>query len=64
MSGQRGQNKTGGSRPTPRPYRKEEEDWKTTLKEQQRARKEGERVPHNVIQKPIQLPPMVRIKEQ
>lgn len=61
MAGKKGEHSTGGSRPTIRPLRTEEEEWKELLGER-KAPADGRGVPMNIIRHPLELPPMEKIK--
>lgn len=52
----------GGGKPTRRPVRAEEEAWKELLAER-KAPAEGRGTPKNIMRRPVNLPPMVNIKD-
>lgn len=62
MTGKRGERSAGGSRSTARPIRREEEEFAELLAEKA-APAEGKGEPMNIRRRPVQLPPMERIKD-
>lgn len=62
MAGRFGQHGPGGSAPTERPVRVEEEEWKELMGER-RAPADGRGTPVNIIRRPLDLPPMEPIKD-
>lgn len=57
-----GERSTGGSRPTSRPRRMQEDEWEALLAEK-KVPSDGRKVPHNVLCRPIVLPPMERVQK-
>lgn len=64
MSGaQKGQRRTGGQRPSYR-HPVEAAQFEKTLREvEERREAEGKGTPMNIIRRPVELPPMVPIKD-
>lgn len=61
---QKGESRTGGSRNVPRPHRVEEDEFAELLVEaKQRRKRQRRRRPKNLTAKPLDLPPMRRIKD-
>lgn len=63
MAGKKGERSPGGSRPRQRKAAAREEDAFHALLAERRTPAEGKGTPANIIRRPLQLPPMERIKD-